>query len=281
MRSFKLGAQTPCPIPPRRTPRTYLSPFPKCSGHRPKAWLLLAALCQIACGHAAPNASISQTLRGYRHALQANDANKAHSLLSPDQQSRLPLEQFALHWKASEHERAAQLRQLAEAFPTAVPSSSAQGTAGLTRSARLGIRSAGSVPVEILLSTDRQGRFRVAHPELSAPDISTPEAALRGFLSAIEQRSLPAIFRLLSEKTRQAVEEELRERALRLRTALQSGAQRPATPSPAGKTARESATPTEEPRIEVRGNRARIQYDPRFFIDLIREPEGWRIRDMN
>lgn len=244
-------------------------------------WLLLAALCQIACGHAAPNASVSQTLRDYRQALQTDDAHKAYGLLTTDQQKRTPLEPFAQQWKANERERATQLRELSEALPTVAPSTGVHGTAVLTRSARFGIRSAGSAPVELLLSTNRQGRWRVAHPELSAPDISTPEAALRGFLSAIEQRSLPAIFRLLSEKTRQAAEEELRERALRLRTALQSSGQRAATPSPTGKTARESAIPTEGPRIEVRGNHARIQYDPRFFIDLIREPEGWRIRDMN
>jgi hypothetical protein len=78
--------------------------------------------------------------------------------------------------------------------------------------------------------------------------------------TAVEQRNYFAALRLLSRGERQAIELELRERVERLRSSL----------------ARRQALP-----IEVHGNRARYQYDPRFFIDLVREEAGWRVLDLN
>ena len=151
----------------------------------------------------------------------------------------------------------------------------------MTRSTRLRVSGPGSAPAELVLATDRQGLWRVAHAELSAPDASTPEAALRGLLAAMEQRSFSALFRLLSAKTRQAVEEELQERALRLRSALQAAPTVNLETRSMGTSSSISSSSLSGIRVEVRGNQARIQYDSRFFIELVREPEGWRIRDMN
>ena len=105
----------------------------------------------------------------------------------------------------------------------------------------------------------------------------TPEAVLRLLLTAAEQRNYPALLRLLTKAERQSLEAELTERVERLRTSLARSSAPPAPESPSG-TASGTASET---TLKPAGDRTRIQYDPRFFIDLKREPEGWRIADFN
>ena len=85
----------------------------------------------------------------------------------------------------------------------------------------------------------------------------TPQEALRLLLLAAEQRNFSALLRILSSEQRQALEAQLSERIERLRAALL------------------------RPSIEVSGDRARIEYDPRFFIELTREGGSWRVTDLN
>lgn len=241
---------------------------------------LVAGVVGSACTPRSTDAEISQTLRSYRSALHADDARATYDLLSSELQAGASVERFNQQWASRAIERSSQQAQLDAALAAWHRSSSSrsmEAASGVTRSTRLRMSVPGSAPAELVLATDRQGRWRVAQAELSAPDASTPEAALRGLLAAMEQRSFSAVFRLLSAKTRQAVEEELQERVLRLRNALQ------AAPTVNLET-RSVGAPSSSfsgIRIEVRGNQARIQYDSRFFIELVRESEGWRIRDMN
>ena len=111
--------------------------------------------------------------------------------------------------------------------------------------------------------------WRILDPDLQIIRAQTPEAVLRLLLTAVEQRNYPALLRLLTKAERQSLEAELAERIERLRTNLS----RPPS-SPASETAPENPPTTTS-------DRTRIQYDPRFFIDLKREPEGWRISDFN
>jgi hypothetical protein len=100
--------------------------------------------------------------------------------------------------------------------------------------------------------------WRILDPDLQVVRAASPEAVLRLLLAAAEQRQYPALLRLLTRGERQSLEAELTERLERLRAHLSQGAP-----------------------VESTGERARLQYDPRFFIDLKREPEGWRIADFN
>lgn len=99
--------------------------------------------------------------------------------------------------------------------------------------------------------------WRLGDANLQTVFAPTPQDALRLLLSAVEQRSYLALLRLLSEDERRALEAQISERIERLRASLV------------------------KPTIEVRGDRARIEYDPRFFIELVREGNSWRIADLN
>ena len=246
------------------------------------AWLLLT-VCTVACTPSRHDVPLAQTLRAYRQALRNNQAAAAFGLLSNQQQSGQSIDQFAMQWDASRVERAAQLALLDAAQPLGQQVRETAGMSSIVYGTRIGFASASAPSGELVLSATASGRWRIASAGLLAPDTATPEAALRNLLAALDQRSFSAVFRLLSAPTRQAVEEELRERAERLRSALQAATAPTGSPSPRSPASSNPSPspPTTGMRIEVQGNRARIYYDPRFFIDLVREPEGWRIRDMN
>ena len=87
---------------------------------------------------------------------------------------------------------------------------------------------------------------------------ATPEEALRLFAKALEARQFDFVLALLGEPLGIEVDRQLRERIERLRIALETGLP-----------------------LEVTGDRARLQYDPRFRLDLKRQEGEWRIVDLN
>ena len=102
-----------------------------------------------------------------------------------------------------------------------------------------------------------QRAWQLSDANLRAVAAASPQDVLKMLLIAVEQRNYPALLRLLSTSERLALEAQLTERLERLRAALI------------------------KPTIEIKGDRARIEYDPRFFIDLVREGASWRIADLN
>jgi hypothetical protein len=109
---------------------------------------------------------------------------------------------------------------------------------------------------------NRSADWQIAEPDLAVVHAETPEQLLHLLVEAVEQRNYFALLRLLSTSERKALEAELRERVERLRNSLARS--------------RQTAPP-----IEVHGDRAHYQYDPRFFVDLVRERDGWRVLDLN
>ena len=186
------------------------------------------------------------TIAAYRSALERDDPEAAYRLLSPTLQQHLPYEKWVARWKETTFERDAQRKQLA-ADP------------------KLALQAAITLPQGTVLlmapnpARTATTRWQVAEPDLATVHAETPEQALHLLMQAVEQRNYFAILRLLSASERKALEAELRERAERLRQSL--------------------ARP--KPGIEVRGDRVHFQYDPRFFIDLVRERDGWRVLDLN
>lgn len=212
-----------------------------------------------------------QTLDQYRRALASDNAQAAYDLLSPDAQTSVPRELFTNVWGSTKEERADQQTQLAT-LDSQRGHPDRQG-ARLIPLLRLSMSGGGLVPSELQLSAGPTGVWRVASPELAPLATTTPEGALRALLEALDGRNLALMLRLLSPATRQAVEDELQERAERLRAALAAGLGANSEPN--------RPNTSSLPRLELTGNRARLQYDQRFFIELVREKDGWRVRDMN
>lgn len=213
--------------------------------------LAVAALLSAG-GCARPQADPAlQVIRSYQQALVRDDAQAAYALLSPSLQQGLPREQFEQLWQQQRPERIEQARQLGQLID--------KKDGKLGRPSALSARALLTLPQGTQLAVVPAGNaWRVAEPDLQQVRARTPEEALQLLLLAVEQRSYPALLRLLSASERQALEAELRERAERLRSTLSKGQS-----------------------VDVSGDRARLQYDPRFFIDLKREPEGWRVIDFN
>jgi hypothetical protein len=85
---------------------------------------------------------------------------------------------------------------------------------------------------------------------------ATPADALRAFIRAVESRNYELVMRFLARSVRESIERDITERAAKLKQALNQ-------------------------EIEVTGGRARLQYDPRYKIELIQEEGEWRILDLD
>jgi hypothetical protein len=84
----------------------------------------------------------------------------------------------------------------------------------------------------------------------------TPVDALKAFIRAVEQRSYESVMKLLAKPVRDSIERDITERITKLKQALNQ-------------------------EIEVTGHKARLQYDPRFKIELTSEEGQWRILDLD
>lgn len=213
-----------------------------CPMHLLLPLLVLGSLVP-ACGRPPP-ATAAQTLLRYAQALEGDDPQAVYRLLDEPTRARLSWEEFAQRWRDTPEERRAQARAVRRTV-SALPPPLAHVIFADGMKLSLERAPAG-------------GAWLLRDVRLQGARTDTPEEALRLLLAAAEQRSYAAVLRLLTSAQRQIVEAEVRERLDRLRAAL--GRRQP---------------------IEVKGERARLQYDPRFYIELRKEPEGWRVHDLN
>ncbi len=208
---------------------------------------LLCSLTGLGCA-TKPKAHADDTLRRYVQAIGRDDSRAAYQLLGPTVTARLTVEDFDKQWREHHKELAEQKRQI----ETQLGSKSTL----LHEEAVLRLPH-GSV-IRLLAEAKTTGTaWRLADANLQRVTAPTPQDVLRLLLLAAEQRNFPALLRLLSADERRALEAQLTERIDRLRAALV------------------------RPTIEIHGNRAKIEYDPRFFIELVREGDSWRIADLN
>jgi hypothetical protein len=85
---------------------------------------------------------------------------------------------------------------------------------------------------------------------------ATPIDALRAFVRAVEQRNYDAVMKLLAKQVRENIERDIGERVTKLKQSLSQ-------------------------EIEVTGNKARLQYDPRYRIELTNEDGQWKVMDFD
>jgi hypothetical protein len=310
----------PCYIPSTDRSRSARSIRSARSANR-----LVLALSLIgigACATARPEAATpAKTLSLYRQALVRDDAKAAYALLARPIQQSLPYEQFVQQWQETKEERATQAAELDRVLGSGKPgirsiagdggqpAASARAVVTLPQGAQLVLlpvgesvaaagKPAGKAAGPALALTTRAQAWRIVDPDLQTIHAPTPEAALRLLIAAAEQRSYPALLRLLSRSERQSLEAELAERIERLRASLARGQAGSAAggSGPASATPTPTPTPSPSPAAPLppwvpepgtdsdpgsNSDRVRIQYDPRFFIELRREEAGWRIADFN
>ncbi len=192
--------------------------------------------------------SPAATLRRYADAIATDDARAAYQLLSPSLRSSVRVEDFEKQWHDNRRERDEQRQLILTMLSRRHPSLSERAELRLVQ---------GSVIHLSSVSQTFGNSWVLSDANLRSVSATTPQEALRLLLLAAEQRNFSALLRILSSEQRQALEAQLSERIERLRAALL------------------------RPSIEVSGDRARIEYDPRFFIELTREGGSWRVTDLN
>jgi len=89
-----------------------------------------------------------------------------------------------------------------------------------------------------------------------AAETGTPLDTLRAFVIAVERRDYASVLRLLAVPVKESIERDIEDRLSRLKAGLKQ-------------------------EIEVIGNKARLQYDPRYKIELVKEGAQWRISDFD
>lgn len=209
--------------------------------------LLLAvlALGPLLPGCVRPPPSPAEALVRVARALGGDDPQAAYQLLDEPTRTQLPYKVFEERFRDTAPERRAQ-------------------AAALTRRARGPLQTTAVISFSdgTQLALERApGPLRpylLRDLRLEGAQARSPEEALQLLVAAAEARSYAAVLRLLTPAQRQAIEAELRERVEKLRGALQ----------------RRQA-------LDIKGDRARLQYDPRFYIDLKKERDGWRVQDLN
>ncbi|MCS6799998.1 MAG: hypothetical protein NZ898_16030 [Myxococcota bacterium] len=214
---------------------------------RPVRVCALAIL--TACGPPAAR-SPDQTLRELARAIRERRADAVWALLSAEQRSRLSVADVEARLRADPHE----LRELAAALerPDDEPAIVA----------RVVLATGDAVDL-----TFEDGAWRIDASLLDYYDQSTPRAALRSFVRAVERGRYDVVLRLVPDADREGLDEdqlrrawsgEGRESIERLVAILRSNLDRP---------------------IEVVGDTATMAYGDRFVARLVREDGRWKIED--
>jgi hypothetical protein len=218
---------------------------------RALAAIVLVGVGLVAGCHRSPGReSPSATVRAFAEDLRAQRYADAYARLSETYRRRVPLDELIRRLEANPDE-ARDLAALLERV-----SDEALVTARVTYG-----------DGEILPLVLEDGDFRIAGDVADFYDQSSPRAALRSFVRAMERRRYDVVLRFVPEadlegmtveKMRQAWEgtgrEEIETLLLRLREALENP-------------------------IEVVGDRATMPYGERYTALLVREQGIWKIED--
>lgn len=217
-------------------------------------WRVLAGTCLslalCACSGVAAGATPEGTVAAFAAALRDGRARDAYGMMSADYRRRVSLEEFEHHFR----DDPAEVQQTARAL------SERRGRPEEEAVVRYG-------EGELVRLSREQGAWRVATDVVDFYDQSTPRAALRAFVRAMERRRYDVVLRLIPEADRegmtpermqQAWEGEGREEVERLVANLRAALDNP---------------------IEEVGDRATMAYGDRFRVEFVREDGVWRIED--
>jgi hypothetical protein len=162
-------------------------------------WLTLPAvvLAAAACGGAAGRGDdgVERLARRWAAAVDADDPRAAYDLLAAPVKRRKSYEAFARTWRESRVERGRQALGLRTAVERG------------TRSAE---HAALALPDGQRASLTREpGGWRLERPLLAAVRPASPEEAIQRLAEALDQRSFPAVLRLLSSERQEGARELL------------------------------------------------------------------------
>lgn len=179
-------------------------------------------------------------LRAYLDAARSGDAEAAYALLDDDTQDAVTLEEFS----ASMRENETEIRDQAVLISQTLEEE--------------GIRSRAELPLdsgEAAVLTIEEGRWKISGGVLDAPALLTPRDSVLALRHALQRRDLTALLRVLARPTRADLEADIR-------------------------SFLEATMDLLDLRVEVQGDRARVQTSSGAIIQLTREAGEWRILEV-
>lgn len=179
--------------------------------------------------------------RYVRH-IRANSPKAAYAMLSEKLRRELSYEAFERKWKKNYAELQIQAADIEKQL--------AQHKQYEVE-ARLKLGQGRSVAF-----THEDKRWRIRSGVGGGVDAPTPRAAVAALVKALEGKNFSAFLKLLSADRRQRFVREMTLRLEKLKANLDRD-------------------------FEVTGDRARLQYDPRYWIMLVKENGAWRVVEFN
>lgn len=210
------------------------------------ALVLGLAGCPRATGPTTPEGAVET----FSSAIRAGDYEAAYAMMSETYRRRVPFEEFREHLEAHPDE--------------------ARALAAEMDGATERVEVTATVPYgegEELRMLHEDGEWRLVGNVVDFYDQSTPRAALRSFIRAMERQRYDVVMRFVPsadregmtvDKMREAWEGEGREEVERLLANLRANLDNP---------------------IEVVGDRATMPYGERFAVHFVREDGVWKIED--
>ncbi len=202
------------------------------------AWFAMVAGSFLGCASARPPPP-EVAAREFAEAAQRGDADAIYQLMSREAQREF----------GSEGTR----RRVEESRSELAEVGAALTRGALTVETRAVVRFADGERAELVVE---DGEYHIELADALPTRASTPEAALAALRAALARRSYPAVFRLLSEETRAAIERDL--------DALVEGLADPETLE-----------------VEVDGDRATVTLPGGFRVGLRREDGVWRVEALD
>ncbi|MBE7480482.1 MAG: hypothetical protein HS104_10930 [Polyangiaceae bacterium] len=212
---------------------------------------VVAAALAAGCATGKPAQGPKETLDAYAQALKAGRTEQAYSLLSDEAKKQLPFEAFARMVKENPEE----VRDIATAL--ARPSGPPLVTASVT-----------APNGESLLLVYEGGQWRVDGSAIDLYSQASPEAAVRAFIRAFENKRWDVLMRFVPDgkkegldagKLKKAWEGEQKDELARLTQALAA------------------ALPTA--KFERIGERATMSYGAGGTVELLREGGAWKVEE--
>ncbi|MCA9667553.1 MAG: hypothetical protein KC503_18260 [Myxococcales bacterium] len=195
-----------------------------------------------ACGGAAQKSSPQAALKRYIAAIDRDDAKTAYDLLSESVRRGITRSEFVDRWKKLKPELVTQAKQLAARLEQPLDVTARVSYPGGTR-ARLRYA---------------DNNWRIDGGISVAFQTATPMDAIKAFVRAVQQRSYEAVMKLLARSVRKGIEQDIQERMSKIQRWIKN-----------------------ENEIEVTGQRARVRYDARYKLELVKEDGQWKILDFD
>jgi hypothetical protein len=181
-------------------------------------------------------------LAQYVRHVQANDSKAAYSMLSEKLRRAMSYEAFARKWKKNYAELRIQAADIRRQI-------------GMHKQYEVQARMKAGKRRKVVFAHEGN-RWRIVAGVGGGVEAPTPRAAVSALIKALETKNLSVFIKLLGADRRKLF---LREMTLRL----------------------EKLKANLDRDFEITGNRARLQYDPRYWIMLLKENGAWRVVEFN